>query len=63
MKTAREPFVQPGGPRRWQVEGGLATIEVVGTAGRLRVSVQRGAIVVRGEGVPDRALSAVTVCR
>jgi transmembrane sensor len=54
--------VRPGGPRRWQVECGLATVEVVGTRfscerapGRLRVSVQRGAIVVRGERVADRA--------
>jgi transmembrane sensor len=54
--------VRPGGPRRWQVECGLATIEVVGTRfscergeGRLRVSVQRGEIVVRGERVADRA--------
>jgi transmembrane sensor len=54
--------VRPGGPRRWQVECGLATIEVVGTRfscerapGRLRVSVQRGAIIVRGERVADRA--------
>ena len=54
--------VRPGGPRRWQIECGLATVEVVGTRfscerspGRLRVSVQRGAIVVRGERVADRA--------
>ena len=54
--------VRPGGPRRWQVECGLATVEVVGTRfacerapGRLRVSVQRGAIVVRGERIADRA--------
>jgi transmembrane sensor len=54
--------VRPGGPRRWQIECGLATIEVVGTRfscerapGKLRVSVQRGAIVVRGERVADRA--------
>jgi transmembrane sensor len=54
--------VRPGGPRRWQVECGLATVEVVGTRfscerapGRLRVSVQRGAIIVRGERVADRA--------
>jgi transmembrane sensor len=53
--------VRPGGPRRWQVECGLATIEVVGTRfgcerapGRLRVSVQRGAVLVRGERVADR---------
>ena len=54
--------VRPGGPRRWQIECGLATVEVVGTRfscerapGRLRVSVQRGAVVVRGERVVDRA--------
>ena len=54
--------VRPGGPRRWQIECGLATIEVVGTRfscdrkpGTLRVSVQRGAIVVRGERIADRA--------
>lgn len=54
--------VRPGGPRRWQIECGLATVEVVGTRfscerapGRLRVSVQRGAIVVRGERVADWA--------
>jgi transmembrane sensor len=54
--------VRPGGPRRWQIECGLATVEVVGTRfscergpGRLRVSVQRGAIIVRGERVADRA--------
>ncbi len=54
--------VRPGGPRRWQIECGLATVEVVGTRfscarapGRLNVSVQRGAVVVRGERVVDRA--------
>ncbi|HVZ73663.1 MAG TPA: FecR domain-containing protein [Polyangia bacterium] len=54
--------VKPGGPRRWQIECGLATVEVVGTRfscdrapGRLRVEVTRGAVLVRGERVPDRA--------
>src|SRR5450631_212597 len=54
--------VRPGGPRRWQIECGLATVEVVGTGfdcarapGKLRVSVQHGAVLVRGERVPDRA--------
>jgi transmembrane sensor len=54
--------VRPGGPRRWQVECGLATVEVVGTGfdctrapGRLSVSVQHGVVLVRGERVPDRA--------
>ena len=53
--------VRPGGPRRWQIECGLATVEVVGTGfdcarapGRLRVSVQHGAVLVRGERVPER---------
>jgi transmembrane sensor len=54
--------VRPGGPRRWQIECGLATVEVVGTGfdctrapGRLNVSVQHGVVLVRGERVPDRA--------
>ncbi len=54
--------VRPGGPRRWVIECGLATVEVVGTTfacelapGRLRVLVQRGVVLVRGERVPDRA--------
>ena len=53
--------VRPGGPRRWQIECGLATVEVVGTGfdcarapGRLTVSVQHGAVLVRGERVPER---------
>jgi transmembrane sensor len=54
--------VRPGGPRRWIVECGLATVEVVGTKfacarepGRLRVEVNRGAVLVRGDLVPGRA--------
>lgn len=53
--------VRPGGPRRWQIECGLATVEVIGTrfscerqSDRLRVAVQRGAVLVRGERIPDR---------
>jgi transmembrane sensor len=53
--------VQPGGPRRWQIECGLATVEVVGTRfscarepDRLHVGVERGVVLVRGERVPDR---------
>jgi transmembrane sensor len=53
--------VKPGGPRRWRVACGLATVEVVGTQfscarepGRLRVAVQHGAVLVAGERVPDR---------
>jgi transmembrane sensor len=52
--------VRPGGPRRWSIEAGLATVEVVGTrftverlpAGA-RVAVERGVVVVRGERVRD----------
>lgn len=53
--------VRPGGPRRWSIEAGLVTVEVVGTAfevrregGAVRVSVSRGRVLVRGESVPDR---------
>jgi transmembrane sensor len=51
--------VKPGGPRRWVIEAGLASVEVVGTRfevlrtpERVRVSVERGVVVVRGETVP-----------
>lgn len=54
--------VQPGGPRTWSVESGVATVEVVGTVftvergdGWARVEVERGVVMVRGERVPDRA--------
>ncbi|HEY5281167.1 MAG TPA: FecR family protein, partial [Polyangia bacterium] len=54
--------VRPGGPRHWVIECGLATVEVVGTSfscdrapGRLRLVVNHGAVLVRGERVPDRA--------
>jgi transmembrane sensor len=54
--------VQPGGPRRWQIECGLATVEVVGTRfscarepDRLHVGVEHGVVLVRGERVPNRA--------
>jgi transmembrane sensor len=52
--------VEPGGPRRWIVEAGLASIEVVGTrftvtrsVDSVRVEVERGVILVRGATVPD----------
>jgi transmembrane sensor len=54
--------VVPGGPRRWQIECGLATVEVVGTRfscargeDKLHVGVERGIVLVRGERVPNRA--------
>ena len=62
LQSGRADFeVRPGGPRRWQIECGLATVEVVGTGfscdrepGRLRVAVTHGVVLVRGERVPDR---------
>jgi transmembrane sensor len=54
--------IRPGGPRRWQIECGLATVEVVGTrfscargVDRLHVGVERGVVLVRGERVANRA--------
>jgi transmembrane sensor len=63
LQSGRAEFeVHPGGPRRWQIECGLATVEVVGTGfscerepGRLRVAVSHGVVLVRGERVRDRA--------
>ena len=53
--------VQKGGPRRWVVECGLLSAEVVGThfvverdSAHARVEVIEGAVLVRGERVPDR---------
>lgn len=53
--------VKPGGPRRWAIECGLVTVEVVGTrfvvdrgAAAVRVEVREGVVLVRGERVPDR---------
>jgi transmembrane sensor len=62
FKTGRAVFdVHPGGSRRWSIEAGLATIEVVGTrfvvtrtTGALTVEVEHGTVLVRGERVVDR---------
>lgn len=55
-----EVQVTPGGPRRWVVEAGAATVEVVGTQFRVersglrvRVSVSRGSVVVRHPTLED----------
>jgi transmembrane sensor len=52
--------VKPGGPRRWVIECGDATVEVVGTEfslerspGDLFVEVRHGVVLVRGDDVPD----------
>src|SRR5262249_9513780 len=53
--------VNPQGHRRWSIECGLATVEVVGTRftidrspSRLFVGVAEGVVLVRGEAVPER---------
>jgi transmembrane sensor len=53
--------VQPNGPRRWSIECGLATVEVVGTRfgierdhSCVRVHVEHGVVLVRSERLPDR---------
>ena len=62
LEKGRVTFdVRPGGPRRWIIELGLATVEVVGTRftiergpHRGKVTVEHGVVLVRGERVPDR---------
>lgn len=62
LRRGRATFeVRPGGPRRWTVETGLGSVEVVGTrftiakdADAVEVSVSRGAVVVRAETLPGR---------
>lgn len=51
--------VKTGGPRRWSIECGVATVEVVGTgfaidrrAGGARIDVGHGVVMVRGDRVP-----------
>jgi transmembrane sensor len=62
LRAGRALFdVRPGGPRRWTIEAGLASVEVVGTRFTVSrsphavdVSVERGVVVVRGDNVPDK---------
>jgi len=58
--------VHPGGPRAWRVECGPVTVEVVGTRFHVertprfvRVAVDRGVVLVRGEPVPDHVVRLV----
>lgn len=68
LRRGRARFsVRPGGPRRWTVEAGALSVEVVGTVfsvdrdgASVRVAVERGRVLVRGESVPDR-VRALTV--
>ncbi len=61
LRSGRGAFaVRPGGPRRWTIEAGLATIEVVGTrfsvtrlADGVAVDVQHGIVLVRSELIQD----------
>lgn len=53
--------VEPEGPRRWTIEAGLVTVEVVGTVFTVRrdeteaqVDVERGRVLVRSDRLPDR---------
>jgi transmembrane sensor len=62
LHAGRATFeVRPDGPRRWTIEAGLASVEVVGTRfsvtrepTSVEVAVEHGIVLVRGERVPDR---------
>jgi transmembrane sensor len=56
--------IRPGGARRWRIDCGAVTVEVVGTRfsverrdSSVRVAVERGRVLVRGAGVPDQVQS------
>ncbi|MFO0619226.1 MAG: FecR family protein [Polyangiaceae bacterium] len=61
LERGRARFeVKPEGPRRWLVECGAVTVEVVGTGfvvararSSVRVDVDHGVVLVRGDAVPD----------
>jgi transmembrane sensor len=61
LRSGRARFdVRPRGPRTWRIDCGSLTVEVVGTAfviertlSALHIEVLRGAVLVRGESVPD----------
>ncbi len=61
LRSGRGSFaVRPGGPRRWTIEAGVATVEVVGTkfnvsrvANGVDVSVEHGVVLVRSELIRD----------
>jgi transmembrane sensor len=63
LASGRATFdVKPGGPRRWTIECGLFTVEVLGTKftierapHRARIDVERGIVLVRGDHVRDGA--------
>lgn len=61
LRRGRGSFsVQPGGPRRWTIEAGLLTVEVVGTRFSVTrretavvVAVEHGVVLVRSELITD----------
>ena len=61
MRSGAADFdVTPGGPRRWSIEVGVVSVEVIGTSFRVErresnvhVSVTRGTVVVRGPTTPE----------
>lgn len=61
LRRGRARFeVTPGGPRTWNVDAGAVSVQVVGTVFEVArsdegvtVSVERGAVLVRGRSVPD----------
>lgn len=63
LRAGRSEFdVKPGGPRRWSIECGLVSVEVVGThfaiersARGVHVDVSRGVVIVRGDAVAGGA--------
>jgi len=60
LRRGKSSFdVQPGGPRHWIIEAGVASVEVVGTrftverkSGLVHVAVERGVVLVRAENLP-----------
>jgi transmembrane sensor len=55
--------IAPHGPRRWTIECGAVSVEVIGTsfridrnAQRVHVEVMRGIVLVRGADVPDHVM-------
>jgi len=60
LRRGKSSFdVQPGGPRHWIIEAGVASVEVVGTrftverkSALVHVAVERGVVLVRAENLP-----------
>jgi transmembrane sensor len=67
LRRGKSSFdVQPGGPRHWIIEAGIASVEVVGTrftverkSGFVHVAVERGVVLVRAENLPHGSVRLV----